>query len=502
MSDNLISMLAQALLPEMEAQKARGYATTFKHDLTTGIPPSMYQYSHGPGGNLTFPGVDPVVFNASMGAQSLLSQLPTSPSLYMNPTYYTMTGVLGDTGSEPAGPCDEAPQAGLMKACLTTAQFGKYQRETPTIDLARIGQRVDRADPMDLRLVGSPMSFSGPFAGPMGTGTPADLFTNEIARKFWERNIAFHRLLSLQLWRGNPANNNAGGGYKEMTGLDLLINTGYTDIETNQACTAMDSLISDFNYQRISVNGGQTVVAALTNIYYQLRDRALRSGVMPVRWVMAMRPQTFYELTAIWPCSYLATGCLVQTNAPNMLMADASDAINLRDQMRAGSYLMIDGYRVDVIVDDGITEANGTTNSSVPSGCFASDIYFLPMSVIGGTASLYLEYFQFQNQSLSDALGNMVLGRIEGAFLTWPRQTNLCVQWQSLIEPRVVLRTPWLAARLRNVTICPIQHTNDAFPTDPYFKDGGKTARNEGGPTGGPSYWSLWNQGGNRAAAG
>ena len=65
----------------------------------------------------------------------------------------------------------------------------------------------------------------------------------------------------------------------------------------------------------------------------------------------------------------------------------------------------------------------------------------------------------------------MILGRIEGAFLSWPRQTNQCVVWQTKVEPRLVLRTPWLAARLQNVVYCPTQHVRESFPADPYHVD-------------------------------
>ena len=49
---------------------------------------------------------------------------------------------------------------------------------------------------------------------------------------------------------------------------------------------------------------------------------------------------------------------------------------------------------------------------------------------------------------------------------------------------------PWLAARLQNVQYCPLQHTRQPFPDDPYFVDGGRTSRP------GPSFYDIWeNQG-------
>ena len=491
MNQALIEALASELGPVMDRQKAQRYGVSYKHDLST-VSPITTGYSHGPGGRLTFPGVDPTIFNAMIGNTSIISMLPATPSLYTDPTYYTLTGVTDDTGSEMEDVCDDAPEAGLMKACLTHSVFGRYERATQQLELNRLGQRNDRADPLDLTLVGSPIDQAGIFgSGSFDPATPGDLLTNEVSRKFWERNVSFYRLLSRQLWRGNPANNSAGGGYKEMTGIDLLINTGFVDAETGVACPSLDSYVANFNHTRID-SSTSDIVAALTNMFYQLKFRAERAGLGNVRWVIAMREQLFYELTAIWPCSYLSYRCAVSpgfagdTNMRGTI--DAQDAVRFRDEMRAGKYLLIDGNRYEVVTDDGILEQNGNDSGGLfPAGCFESDIYIIPMSV-AGRAVTYLEYFQFQNPSIQDALGNMVIGRIEGAFLTWVRQTNLCFQWQSKIEPRLIMRTPWLAGRLNNVVYCPIQHVPDAFPDDPYHVNGGGTSRP------GPSFYDLWDE--------
>lgn len=483
-AEALLESLAQALAPMITQNVGRQFGVALKHD-TTGTPGNVY--SHGPGGSLTYPGVDPVLFSSIMGADSIIGQIPTSPSLYTNPTYETITGVLDITGSEMNAVCDNAPTAGLMKGCITTSVFGRYERATPVIDVTRLGQRIDRADPIDLRLANSPMAMGGMFATAASVSPlPNDIFTNEVQRKFWERNVAMHRLMAKQVWIGNPATgNSAGGGYQEMTGIQLLVNTGYVDAVTGQACPSIDSYVVNASYARIDANATNTV-ARITDVYHQLKQRARRAGVDPVRWIMAMRSNLFYELSAIWPCAYLTFRCTTaSTSTPEMI--DAQDAVRFRDEMRAGRYLLIDGERVEVQFDDGIPELDGNSSGgNFPKGCFSTDIYFLPMSIQGGTSVLFMEYFQYQNPSIQDALGQLVLGRIEGPWITWPRQTNMCVQWQSQIRPRMVLRTPWLAARIQNNVYCPIRHDPEPFPSDPYFVNGGLTTRS------GPSYHSLW----------
>lgn len=482
-ANELIEALAKEVAPYLAQNMGR---VGYKHDAPGS--PITAGYVHGPQGLLTFPGVDPVAFHTIMGNRSIIGQLPATPSLFTNPTYYTITGVQDTTGSEAAQNCDASPQAGLKKACLTTSVFGRYKRQTPELEINRLGQRVDRADPMDLTLIGSPIADAAPFqVGTQSPTAPADILINEISQKMWELSVAIHRLLAIETWQGNPAND-AGeeGSRKQMTGLSTLVNTGYVDAETEQSCPSVDSYLRDFNYGRIDLAAGaDNIVSAITDIFYQVTDRALRTGTMPVRWVFAMRPQLFYELTSVWPCSYLSYRCITG-NANATEFIDAQDAIRFRDEMRAGNYLLIDGQRIPVIVDDGIVENSNTNNANVASGCFSSDIYLLPMSVVGGRSVLFMEYFQYQNPAIQDALGNMVLGKVEGAFLTVPIQTRQCFLFETKIEPRLILRTPWLAARLQNVQYCPVQHIRDTFPADPYHVDGGRTSR------AGPSLYTLW----------
>lgn len=490
-----ISLLAERLVGALDS-RAKSYhapyydfATGFKHD-ASGTPITV-GYSHGPGGNLSYPGVDPAVFHTIVGIRGILGQLPAVPSLFTNPLYTILTGVSDDVGSEKTDVCDDAPVGGLLQACNVTSVFGRYERSTREIELNRLGQQVDRSDPMDLTLVGNPISQTGIFTtGPGDPTVPANLLNQEVARKMWELSISLHRLMSQQIWQGNPSNNTAGGGYKEMLGLDGLIRTGYVDAVTGTRCYSVDSDVKDFNYGNIAVQGAQ-LVNALTYLYHTRKELAISTGVTPVRWVWAMRSEVFFELSALWPCAYLTYRCdLAGISGANINM-DATEVGRLRDSMRNERFIPIDGDRIEVIIDDGIAVETGITNANVASGCSASSIYLIPMSVTGGRQVTYIEHFQYDNPAIRDALGRMVLGVIEGAWITVPRQTNWCVQWQTKIEPRVVLRTPWLAGRLDNVVVCPLQYAPQPFPNNPYaFTDngGGVTQRS------GPSYYQLWAQ--------
>ena len=47
------------------------------------------------------------------------------------------------------------------------------------------------------------------------------------------------------------------------------------------------------------------------------------------------------------------------------------------------------------------------------------------------------------------------------------------------IEPRVVLRTPHLAAKLTNIMYTPLVHLRDWSPDSPYWQDGGVSIRTQ-----------------------
>ena len=151
--NDALRQLADMLAPELRSSHARQYG--IKHD-ASGTPIAV-GYSHGPGGNLAFPGVDPAVFHTVVGNRGILGQLPTTPSLDTNPLFQVITGVQDVSGNEKNTVCENAPTAGLIKSCMLTSVFGRYERATPELEINRLGQRVNRGDPMDLAMIGSPI---------------------------------------------------------------------------------------------------------------------------------------------------------------------------------------------------------------------------------------------------------------------------------------------------------------------------------------------------------
>lgn len=467
----------------MQAEK-EGY----KHD-SPGTPPAT-GYAHGPQGVFAYPGVDQDVYGAMNGIlPGLASELPVVPAVDTNPLYEVFTGVTDATGDQPDAHCDDGPTAGNAKIARLTAVFGEYHMSTQELRLDRLGLFTDRADPRDLRLVNSPQSiFRIGGAGLASSGAPRDIVASDIALKMYERAVAMHRLLAQQVYTGNPANNPAGGGSGEFPGLQILISTGQVDAVTGTAVPSLDPDVKNFNFTRVDADA-TALVDAMTTIWRYINHKARSQGLAPARFGWVMREGLFDAVAGVWPCAYYLGGCTVVDANGRQVQIDARDQIDLRDRMRSGKFLLIDGVQVPVILDDGIPEDTNTTNGNVASGCFASDIYLANMSVIGGRATTFWEYQNFSNGEVLRALaglGGGVQVRGGGQFLEWERRTNACVQWEFQVNPRLIIRTPQLWGRLQNVVYCPLQHYSEPFPDDPYHLNGGVTS-NEG-----PSLHSPW----------
>lgn len=457
-------------------------------------------YLHGPNGLWSVAGLERPVISTRIIPRGVASMLPARSNNSMNPLYGYLTGFTNPAETQPEGVCDDPPTAGQMKNCMQTAVFGRYSYQTRVMDLSRIGQVINRSEPMDLFLVNNPVGVEGGNGITDPAAAPGTLsLVNEARARFVELAVKFQNKLSEQLWYGNPSNNTGGGGYKEFPGLDYLIRTGIQDAETGQTCPSLDSMIVDMNYKKVTdLTGNDTIINVLTYTWRMLNNLATRTRLNPVRWVIAMRETAFYEISAQWPCNYLSYRCQpFNAGSGTEIVIDAGDAIELRDSMRREQFLIIDGLRVDVVFDDAIEEQTSGDTSRIDQTCFASDIYFIPLTVQGGQMAVtYWEYFDWSGPNAALAAETVAAVPLlrnyfwtDGGQYMWHMKppTNWCVQWLGLIQPRVVLQTPHLAARIANVQYCPLMHPRDAFPNDPYFVNGGATSRDTA-----PSWYNSW----------
>lgn len=440
-------------------------------------------YGHGPSGLFSTPGLNRPLFSAMILPRvGIQSMLPIRPTQDTNPLFGLVTGVTATSGDEPVGVCDDPPVVGLTKLCIHSFVFGRFSRMSKVYDVDRVGQITNRGEFMDLQLMNNPLNPAGnnPNVPTMQGFNANQIAQNEVSKALFEMGVGWNRDFAKKLYTGNPSNNTAGGGYKEFYGFESLVNTGYQDAETGQLCPAADSIVRTFNSAAISSNAA-SFIKEITNIWRNLKYISNRAGLDPVEWRIAMPFGLFYEVTEIWPITYLTYRALaVPSGSTNFV--NAGDVEAMRNEMRGdlfnyqGQFLLIDGQKVPVTIDDAIPE---TDNGD---GSFTSDVYFIPMTVLGGSPVTYLEYFNYDspNGSLEIARlfapGDSYYTTDNGRFL-WHKKppTNFCVQVLAKTEPRLVLLTPYIAARLTNVKYLPLYHERSPFTDSGYYVNGGRT---------------------------
>lgn len=416
------------------------------------------------------------IISAHIRPKGIANMLPAFPTVVEQPIYGLLTGVTDEVGAEAANPCSPAPN-GFLKACETSAQFGRLTRDTKDIDITKVMLRKNRGDFTDLMLHGRMLGLTDLQPRNLNETQMLNVVT---ASEMVTTGVLIERKLAPMVWEGNTANNNAGGGYKEFPGLTRQINTGHVDWSTNTACPAVDSDVKDFAYAEV---GGTTldIVEYLSSMEFYLRHVAERSGLDPVQWVIAMRPELWFELSAVWPCSYLSHRCATSTGA-NPIVINDNVNVSMRDEMRNGKFIDINGNRYPVVTDDGIFEHNNINNANLGAAEYASTIYMVPLTIQGGFPVAYREYLDYRMAAADMALiqrGNPSFWTDDGMFLWVYDENRNCFRLGATTEQRVILRTPQLAGRLDSVKYSPLQHLRSPFADDPYFLDGGVSLRSD-----------------------
>jgi len=465
---------------------------------TVGAPIGPYIY--GPGGLFGVRGLERDIISTHTQILGSLGELiPIQSSVDTNPLFPYITGFLRSDQQEKDAVCDNPPQAANFKTCIQTTVFGRKEFKTRQVEINHIGQRQNRGEFHDLQVANGPLveQMGGLMQGFFGLQGQSAIFAGrEMVMRLLEVGVAYQRWFCPQVFTGNPANSSAGGGYKEFPGLDLLISRTKIDALTGQTCPSLYSDIKSFSYRQVDSAVDPDIVRVITTMMRILRQKARQQGLFPVDIRMVMRDELFYALTEIWPCRYITYRCsnVDGANIDPIGAYSVEAMFRMKTEMRQGSFLWVDGFQVPVIIDDCLPEDNNTDNGTIPAGCFASDIYFVPFTA-NGIRTLYWEYYDYRNDVLpavSDARAGTFFWSDNGVFL-WGLKApdNWCLQVISKVEPRLILRTPQLAGRLTDIAYCPLQHTDDPLPSQDYFLNGGV-------PTGrpAPSPYSEWNAAG------
>ena len=418
---------------------------------------------HGLGGIWSGAGIERDVVSAHIRPLGFGQHLRRMPSVYEDPRFSTLTGYTAVTGTRPTTSCADA-QTGYVKSCELTAYFGLNRMDTQEIEMDKVMLRANRGDHVDLRLRGEVLGLSG--------FTPSGLNQQQILNivtmsEMVVAAVGIERQLNIDLWQGTVA----GGSFP---GLDAQIVTGQVDARTGTACPAVDADVKNFGYADVC---GSTldIVEYLSAMAWYLQWIAQQTGLEPVEWVIVMRPELWFELSGCYPCSFLSNRCKDDTGAQIAVMNDSTN-VDMRDAMRAGMYIPINGRNYPVFVDTGIYEANNINNANCAAGEYASSIYFVPLTIQGNFPVTYMEYLNYSEASGDRALlqGKEDWWWTDNGFYSWSiTQYKWCYTLHLKAEPRVILRTPQLSGKIQNVKYSPLQHLRSDDPSSAYFMDGG-----------------------------
>jgi len=421
---------------------------------------------HGPGGLLGTLGMNKQIINAMILPKGIAGRIPVQKSVNTNEIFPIFTGQLAGTGSEPTGACADWPTVGSFKLCRQTFPFGQQGRMSQVLNVKYAGQVINRGEFRDNVLLGQPQTDI-PTAGPINWQR---VFQTEYEYKIGELFAGYARDYARNVYTGNAGTTAGSQGYIQYNGLDRQIQANKRDAITGVACAAVDSLVLDLNGASINTAGG-TIYALLANVVNNYERLAEQLG-MEVKWVISMRYGAWQMLTQIWPCIYATSGC--PTSYGIVRSASIEEQTRMRDTLRRTRMLPIEGKEYEVVVDDTIAE---TVAAGGVVGTYQSDFYLLPLTV-NGQPSLYWEYFDMNAEAVA-AANRMAPGGFfdvldNGRFLfVRLAPTHTCVQVEIIERPRLILLTPFLAARLQNIRYTYSVHEREWDPASTYYVDGG-----------------------------
>ena len=452
--NQLMQALAQALAPHMGVGKADG------------TPIETYGYSEG--GLFGTCKQDPVLINAMVGPYGYMSKLDWVGTDVENPIVQSLT-YMGSSGYSQSTAC-AACGTPTIRRCAQTSCFGRICQATEEFAFDELGLRANSNVPQ-LALYGNITDPAGNVL--IGQGTRIqNLFTLHVGAAGYN----LRREIGQMIWAGNPANN--AGGYWEMTGFDLLINTGKVDALTNEACTALDSTLIDFAGANAGTEGDivRYLSALVSRILMRIETAGFNSDGAAIDIVMH---------PVLWDCVARAFACAADIQC-EMWTSDGqrtvtNDALAVEERLsrfKNSKVLPIGGKEYPVTLD------NGITYTSVGNE-FQSDIYVITRRLPGGpnggtiTWGEYQDFERTAGPALNDLrawAGSSPIRLTDGGrfAVAGTDSGGFCFDAKVLTKPRIRMLMPQLSGRVQDVncnpTLDPIDPTGSGGD---YAVDGG-----------------------------
>jgi len=465
------------LAAQEEAAKAVAQKATMPNN------PSYAGMIHGHGSlfGAVQVGIDQDVISAMMHWRGVAEVLQRRPVRTIEQFLPFITGVDQVGTTEPTTECGDCI-SGESEACIQHFPTAKVCRETKAMTLQKAIERLNRGD-IDLNLLNDQLGSDSPWHPGTSFSTQGEIMQVATAwALLYELPPLFAQALGPMTYTGNPTNNN-GNAYREFRGLQLLVNTGFVDAFANVTCPALDSDVKNFAYGDVKTTTNPSFIEVLEMAHYYVWNNARGQRLDPCEWAVVMRGPLWQIVSSLMPYqSILAT--MMNASVPNnySVNIDGASLVQERNAIRDGMFLMLNGQRVRVIIDDGIPEANNATNANCAAGEYASDVYLLPLRYLGARPGMWIEYkdYRYFNSEIA-ATNDMIAGFYQptpdGRFSYSLVRDGRCFKIQAETEPRIILRVPQLAARIQNVKYTPLQHIREPDFDSAYRFKGGVSTR-------------------------
>lgn len=431
------------------------------------------QYLHGAGGTFSAFGVEPGIINAmALPDNSLRSYLPWIKSTNDYAIFQILTAQAASSGSDATTACATGKTPGGLSVCAQALPFGEIRMATRPLQLNKIGRQINRAEMLDYRLVGDPLT-----AMPIPESVKSNTLRSEKEARLREMLFAMFRDYGAWDYTGTPASLNTAG-MKQYYGLETQINTGHQDALTSPAalCPAADAWVDATLSGTAWSSNAANIVRRIHDVVRRQEDLARRTGLAPVEFGFVMQYAQFIELSYYWPCNVYTMGCTGPSGTTIQL--SASDLTALRNDMQMNNYLLVGGKKYPVFTSEYLTESNPS------AGVYASDIYFLPLRspkfIDSNGWITYYEYLDYEQNlgSVQNILGDFPRSRFAitpgGQYLIYETvQDGLCIQWGAVTEHRLICKAPFLAARFTGIRYTDGVPQRSGIPGDANYAAGG-----------------------------
>lgn len=435
-----------------------------KNDPSSATPNAQYLHGQFPGnaaqyGLFSDPGVRPERFSARPNPRSMLKLMRPQKSDFINEKIEIVTGQTAGSTTNATGWCADGALPGVLKVCQQIIPFGKYKGRTSLAPIQTIGQLRTRADLPGTILNEPPVE--NPLMPEMMYRLTDDRSQEQLA--WYTLGNQFQISTENEIWQGVVGTDtNISGWWTDMRSIAAQVKTGYTDAVSLLACPAADSQVITWNADIGATVSGRNIVQAVTDVFYAAQDIADTTGLTGVQFAWAMRKEQFRALTEVWACQYATYRCQTGT-AGQPFVSQVVDTNALRLEMMNGQYLLIDGIPVPVVFSDGIPIAQlGGGAQRVLS----ADMFLLPISW-NGRPLLNLEYFNMGNpyaQQYAALVYNDALFLNNGMYVATKNSRNGCIEFDINAMMRIILETPFLAARIDDISFTYQAQTRTADP--------------------------------------